>query len=486
MSKPTVEGALQALTFDRKRPGSPVYEQLYRKLRDLILGGTLTPDVRLPSSRTFARMLGLSRTTIMAAYGQLESEGYIEQVRGSGAYISPLPPDRLLRVRVEAEPQRASAAPDRTATAPPVPFSSHVPDHSLFPFRAWGRLLGRSWRHPDTSLLAQRELFGHPGLREAIAKHLDQWRGIDCDPAQIIITSSAGEAIDLVARALLPKGAAIWFEDPGYTATQAAAEANGLKVIPVPVDDAGLIVDAGIDASPNAGAAVVTPSRQYPLGHTLSVARRLALLDWARANGAWIIEDDYDSEYRYTGRPLASLMSLDDWDRVIYLGSFSKVMLSSIRLGFIVAPPGAADALRACLQMHGSKASLIAQPALAEFISSGAYGAHIRKTRRVYARRQSALLQALEDHLAGILSAPAQSAGLHVVALASDQLARRSDDVTLSHMAHDAGISVTPLSPYYRSHPPKTGLILGFAGFSEQQIDDGARRLSEIAKRLLR
>jgi len=496
LPNPTVQGALLALSIDRDRPQTPIYVQLYGQLRDLILRGTVTAERRLPSTRTLARMLALSRTTIIAAYDQLESEGYIEQVRGSGAYVCTLPPDRLLNLRTA----RAGASPDhlprrihpdaetpvrRAQAKRPVPFAPHVTDSALFPYREWGRLLGRSWRHPDAGLLWDRDPFGHEGLRRAIAEHLDVWRGMTCDPAQIIITSSAGEALDLVARALLAPGSAIWFEDPGYRSTRAAAEANGLKVVPVAVDGAGLIVEAGIAACDGAGAAVVTPSRQFPLGHTLSVTRRLALLDWARRNGAWIIEDDYDSEYRYTGRPLASLMSLDDWDRMIYMGSFSKVLLSSFRLGFVVVPPGLVEAMRGCLHNHGAKASLVAQPALAEFMASGAYGAYIRKTRRIYARRQGALLAAIDQHLAPDLTAPPQSAGLHVVAWLRDQLARRTDDVTLSHRARDAGVSAPPLSPYYRAAPARQGVILGFAGFSEAQIDAAARRFAEVVKTLI-
>jgi len=464
---------------------APLYVQLFEQLRDLILDGRLKTRQRLPSTRALADDLGVSRTTTLAAYEHLMSEGYIEGRRGSGAYVAAHLPEDLLLARAPRceEPRKPEPAETQTAGRPAiVPFDPGAQDARLFPFAEWSRHLARTWRAPDTDLLHHKNSFGHAPLRAAIAAHLRDMRGIDCQAAQVAITSSAAESVAIVARAVTSARDTVLVEDPGYLATYRALEGTGAHVVPLAVDAQGFALANADSSAATAQAVVITPSRHYPLGMTMPLARRLELLKWAEDSGAWIIEDDYDSEYRYVGRPLSALMSLDQSGQVIYLGSFSKTMFKSLRLGFVIVPERLVGRLSETLAEVGSSASAIAQPALAEFMASGQFAAHIRRMRRLYAERQKALLAALDEHLAGVIEAPRQSAGMHIPAFFSEALAARMSDTEAVRRLNEAGLAATPLSTHYRQAPPRHGLLLGFAAFEPNDLRRAVAQMAMVLK----
>ncbi|HSG91683.1 MAG TPA: PLP-dependent aminotransferase family protein, partial [Pseudomonadales bacterium] len=336
----------------------PLHRQLCDGLRDAVLAGNLPPGRRLPSSRALAKELGCARNTVLNAYEQLQSEGYLESRRGSGSFVSPVLPETLL-VPVQVLPgnaERTAAGPLRLSrrgaglaatraparTAGPA-FMLGMPDLAAFPFDRWGRLLGSLWRRPEPAVLGSRDPAGLPALRSAIARHLNAVRGLRCSAEEVLVTSGSQQGLDLVARLLLDPGDRALIEDPGYTGLRGPLASAGLELVPVPVDADGMRVEDGLERAADARLAVVAPSHQYPLGTTLSLGRRLRLLDWARSGDGWILEDDYDSEYRYAGRPLTALRGLDaerapGTERVLYLGSFSKVMFPGLRLGYLVVP----------------------------------------------------------------------------------------------------------------------------------------------------
>jgi GntR family transcriptional regulator/MocR family aminotransferase len=468
----------------------PLHRQLYGQLRDVILAGRLPPGARLPASRLLAEEHGLSRNTVMAAYDQLFSEGFIEGRHGSGSYVSPEIPERrpqlprLFSSRSVGPAPAVSArgrelAGSVLASAPkPVPFAPGVPDSSDFPFEVWARLLAKNWRRPSPELIAASDPAGFPPLRQAIADYLATVRAARCSAAQVIIVSGARQAVGLAARVLLDAGDTAWMEEPGFPGVRAALIGAGVKVAPVPVDDEGIDLAAGQKLAPRSHMIVVSPSHQYPLGITMSLARRLELLARARQAGAWVLEDDYDSEFRYQGRPLAALQGLDEDGRVIYVGSFSKVMFPSMRLGYLVVPANLVDVFsraRAALDDH---ASTVLQPALAEFMRQGHFAGHVRRMRKRYAARQSVLLAAAGASLRGMLELSPDPAGMHVVAGLAPALRRRHDDRTLSAMAASAGINAPALSSYFTGQASRQGLLLGYAAYSEDRIADAVEALS--------
>ena len=407
----------------------PLHRQIYGQIREGILSGRLRPGRPLPSTRALAGELGVSRNTVLLAFDQLLSEGYIEGRVGSGTYVTRVVPDRLLHAPAKP-PAAASRAEDRglsqrgerlAALLPPravtfPTFALGMPDVDSFPTEIWGRIMGRLWRAAPRDLFTARDPRGYAPLRTAIADYLRSVRALDCDRDQVMVTSGAQAGLDLAARVLLDRGDRVWMEEPGYRGLRAALVAAGAEAVPVPVDAEGIRVDVGRRAAPDARLAAVSPSHQFPLGVTMSLGRRLALLEWARETGAWILEDDYDSEYRYAGRPLAALQGLDRAGRVIYVGTFSKVMFPSLRLGYLVLPHDLVEPFcraRAAIDDH---ASMVAQPALAEFLNDGYFSAHVRRTRALYAERQEVLVDAVRRRLSGLLRIAPSEAGMHLVA----------------------------------------------------------------------
>jgi len=482
--------ALLTLSLDSSSP-SALFRQLYDGLRTAILAGTLPPGTRLPASRGLARELGVSRNTVLNAYEQLLAEGYLEGRAGSGTFVPQSLPEDLLQVRKVEKTHRAVRPVRRSLSqrgellagtsvsvsrgrGQPRPFRPGVPAFDAFPFRIWNRLVARRWKRPTAELLGYGDPAGYGPLREALAAHLATARAVRCDPEQVILVNGSQQALDLTTRLLLDPGDVTWVEDPCYPGARGALQAAGARVVSVPVDGEGLDVAAGIARSPQARLVYVTPSHQYPLGVTMSLSRRLALLDWARRAGAWIVEDDYDSEFRYAGRPLAALQGLDRDGRVIYVGTFSKVLFPSLRLGYLVVPPDLAGPFAAACAVTDRHAPTPIQAVVADFIAEGHFVRHVRRMRTLYAERQAVLLRAARRELDGLLEVNANETGLHLIGWLADG----EDDRAVSDAVLAAGVEAPALSAYHAVPPPRGGLLLGYAACEPRLIRDGVRRLA--------
>jgi GntR family transcriptional regulator/MocR family aminotransferase len=476
---------------------APLHRQLYFGLREAILESRLPPGARLPSTRSLAGDLGVSRNTVLAAFEQLLAEGYIQGRVGAGSFVSrQLPEDALNARKLEpgatrpAEPGAAPPGPSargRRLTALPQPesrpraFAPGLPELARFPFEDWARRLAKTWRNPPKRLLIGSEPAGFGPLREALAAYLGAARAVRCTPEQIFVVSGAQQALDLAARVLLDAGDPVWVEEPGYTGLIGALVAGGAAVVPVPVDEAGIVVAAGRAVAPGARMACVSPSHQFPLGVTMSLARRLELIEWAREAGAFILEDDYDSEYRYAGRPLAALQGLDADGRVIYVGTMSKVMFPALRLGYMVVPEHLVAAFAAIRRLTDTHPSTLVQPALAEFIKDGSLTAHIRRMRALYAERQALLLEAAARHLGERLALRPAEAGMHLVG----RLPHGTDDRAIAARARQLGVEVTPLAALYQGRPDRAGLLLGYAGLTKGEIETGMKVLARCMDELV-
>jgi len=477
--------------------GAPLYRQIYEAIRRAILNGEFAPGRKLPSSRALAVELSVSRITVVNAYDQLFAEGYLEGKTGAGTFVAHELPDDLLntgdRTGAEQDKQqvktdlRLSGFGERLAAksvgaareqviATFRPFQNGLTAVEEFPFEIWARLASRWQRNPTRNVLGYGDPQGYRPLREAIAAHLASARGVNCTPEQVVITSGAQQALDLTARIFISKGDTVLTEDPCYQEARGVFEAARAKIIPVPVDSEGIDIANAALSSERPKLVYVTPSHQYPLGVTMSLSRRLALIEWARANDAWIIEDDYNSEFRYSGRPLASLQGLDPAGRVIYVGTFSKTIFPSLRLGCLVVPEGLVNIFAAARALNDVHSSLIDQAVLAEFISEGHFARHVRRMRTLYEARQQVLLDECTKNLNGLLKVEKADAGMHLVGW----LPQGVDDVEVSKKAAERGLHLSPLSAYYYEKPPRGGLILGYTAFDERQIRDGVKIIGEL------
>ena len=478
---------LPAVSID-PASGEPLHRQLYFGIRQAILDGRLRPGLRLPSSRALARDLGLSRNTVLAAFEQLAAEGYLDGRVGAGSFVSKRLPEDSLLARNPARPAaRRGAAPGPSqrgarlaslghGSTRPRAFAPGVPELDRFPFDDWARLLARRWRHPRREFLVGGAPAGYRPLRAALADYLSSARAVACSAEQVIITSGTQQALDLATRVLIDPGDPVWVEEPGYLATSAALIAAGARLVPVPVDGEGLSVVAGRAAGPAARLVCISPSHQFPLGITMTLRRRLELLDWARAVDGFVLEDDYDSEYRYAGRPLAALQGLDHDGRVIYLGTMSKVMFPGLRLGYMVVPDHLVDAFLAVRALIDAHPSSIAQAALADFIAEGHLAAHIRRMRLLYAERQARLIAVLGARVGSRLTLEPAAAGMHLVG----RLAPGIDDRAVAAALRRAGVEAPALSTYYREAPRTRGLLLGYAGVSEAEVAPAIARLAAV------
>jgi GntR family transcriptional regulator/MocR family aminotransferase len=475
-----------SLALDRAAARS-LQDQIVAYFRGAVLEGRLKAGTRVPSSRALAADHAVARITAVQAYERLVAEGYLAARPGSGLFVAE---SQLERPAKAAAPRRRTQGNPRTPalerslpalamTPRPderLPLATGIPALDHFPWRDWTRITARLYRERPLDALAHGDPQGERALREAIAEHLGAARGIACTAEQILVVSGSQQGIDLAARALARPGDAIWTEEPGYPVGRAALQAAQLERIPIPVDAEGIDVAVGVERAPAARLALVTPSHHYPLGFTMSLRRRLALLDWAERADAWILEDDYDGEYRYGGRPLAPLYTLDRGHRVLYLGTFSKVLAPGLRLGYLVVPAGAVDAFAALKAASDRHAPSLTQRVLARFIGEGRLAAHLRRMRGLYARRRVALLAALEREASGVLSASgAPEAGLHLVA----RLDPRADDVVASRRALEKRVYAAPLSTYYVGAERARGFVLGFANTSEEAMAPAVRRLVE-------
>jgi len=484
-------------TLDQHAP-QPLYKQLYERLRDEILVGQLQAGVRLPSTRALASELGVSRNTTALAYEQLLLEGYIESRVGDGTRVAPLQPEQRFPIRGSAKKSRpldaASARPailsrrgqllvetpdldtftDAHNDAATSVFRVGKPDAALFPYEIWSRLVARRARQSLQAVALYQNAQGYTPLREAIAAHIGITRGVHCIPEQIIITAGAQGALDLVARVLLDPNNPAWVEDPGYAGARGALLAAGARPIPVPVDTEGIEVEAGRRLCREARLAVVTPSHQFPTGVTMSLRRRLTLLQWAGEADAWIVEDDYDSEYRFSGRPLEALQGLDGTGRVIYIGTFSKVLFPSLRLGYLVVPSALLSGFLATRRLIDVHPPLLEQMALADFIAEGHFVRHLRKTRVRYRERRDALVDALTRELGDVLDVAAPEAGMHLVAWLPLGMSAQ----TVAHSAAANGLHIRPISHFSPRPPRRDGLVLGFASSSPQELRAGVHTLA--------
>jgi GntR family transcriptional regulator/MocR family aminotransferase len=500
----------------------PMYRQVYEGLREAILSGRLARGARLPSSRALAADLGVARNTVLQAFDQLRSEGYLLGRRGGGTRAREVIPDALVTVKGAAKESRtavANRAPRRIgsgsrarsseaqerprlsqrgrtlvtsgatlirAAGPHVPFELGVPAHDAFPRRLWGQLTGRRWRRGDVDL-GELEPAGEASLRAAIADYLATARGVRCTTDQVFVLNGAQQALHLAAQLLLDPGDRVWVEEPGYVGARVAFEAAGARLVPVPVDDDGLDVAAGARRARDARLAYVTPSHQFPLGVVMTAARRLQLLEWARANGAWIIEDDYDSEFRYSGRPLPCMQGLEaargdgSPSRVLYVGTFSKTLVSGLRIGYMVVPDALIDAFRAARSTVDRHTPTIYQQVLADFIGEGHYFRHIRHVRNLCGERQAALVDAAATRLEGLLRIQGDPAGLHLLG----RLAPGIRDTDAQRAAMARGIRSWALSGFYLGDPPPVGaMVLGYGGFEVAEIRRAVGELGKVLAEL--
>ena len=445
----------------------PIYLQICQRFKTAIAQGHLRAGDRVPAVRALATELSLARGTVEMAYRILTDEGYL-QVRGAaGTVISPsLPRPATDRKLTEPNPLATILPPppinDYDGLAP-KPMQLGLPALEAFPRRVWNRLVTHQLRNSEVKGLAYPEPAGYRPLRERIATYLALSRGVSCMPEQVFVTAGYRATLELVLRSLAKPGDAFWFEDPGYILAQQFLRDAGVALVPVPVDDQGLIVKQGLRLRPNARFAVVTPSHQSPLGVTLSLERRMALLEWATAAKSWIIEDDYDSEFRYQGRPLPALKSLDRDDRVIYSGTFSKVMFPGLRLSYVVVPLSATARFQAvCTNLNAGCPHLF-QASVAAFMAEGHFSRHLKKMRLLYAERRMLTAQALRQVFSDQLHIDLQPGGLHIIGT----LPAGTDDVRLAERARAAGFGLHPLSRWYMDATPQPGLVMGFANIRD-------------------
>ena len=463
--KANLQAALLAVTLDRTA-ATPMHVQLVEALRSMIRRGVARSGAALPASRALARDLGISRVTALSAYDQLVAEGYLDTKQGVGTFVAfDLPP-------IEAAPAANPTTPPVGVT-PVVPFHPGLPDTDHFPHAQWAKHLEAAWRRPDPDLLAQPDPLGWPPLRAAIADHLNAWRGLSCHAGQVVITSGSSEAFALLSR-LLDHDDTVLTEAPCYGPMRQAFRSRGLICKTVPVDAGGLQTDA----LPAARAAVLTPSRNYPLGMTLPLPRRLALLAWAKAQDALVIEDDYDSEFRFSGPPLPALASLSG-DQVVYVGSFSKLMMPALRLAYLVVPDRLVGDVTRLLHPLGSQASVIAQPALARFMASGEFATHLRRMRRIYGQRRKVLLQALEAQLPGYLIPQDIASGMHLVCDLGPELKGMRDADVVAKGA-SVGLTLRALSQYPQAPDNLQGIVMGYAAFDDIRLVQAVRDLAAV------
>jgi GntR family transcriptional regulator / MocR family aminotransferase len=462
----------------------PLNDWLYRELRSAILEGRLAPATRLPSTRDFAALYGVSRGTVVQVFERLQSEGYLRSRVGAGTMVSDrvvprtqsLPdtgtlPAYIRSARAAYEKPRAFAG--LSLFGPSRPFRIGDVDLPEFPSKLWARLASRRVR-AGTWMLPADDLRGYKPLRQAIAHHLGSSRGIGCTAEQIVIVSGVQQALDLLARLLLSAKAKVWMEDPGYFGAHIAFGNVGAQIVPIPVDSEGILVAHGVKTAAAAAGAYVTPAHQFPLGMAMSVSRRMELLKWAADAGAFVIEDDYDSEYRFTGRPIPALMSLDRHSSVIMVGSFSKLLFPGLRIGYIVAPPALADLVVARRLQTDFRGVHLEQAVLADFIDGGHLSRHVRRMREIYSCRHAALIDAARKYLAGVLDVDNVHCGLYTAAHLRNSMS--SGDA--ERAASAVGVETLALDRYALSVPDPGGLLLGFASFHEAAIREGMRRLA--------
>ncbi|MBD3886174.1 PLP-dependent aminotransferase family protein [Phormidium tenue FACHB-886] len=470
---------------------TPLYLQLYENVRRAVLTRQLTAGTRLPSTRDLATSLGVSRNTVTSAFDQLLAEGYIEGKVGAGTYVAevdvvppahkpvrPISDSISFPYSLSQRGQKILALREtifRYRHDPIRAFRPGMPALDAFPVEVWSKLMQQHWRYAQSNLLSYGDPCGYRPLRECIAEYLRSSRAMHCEADQVIIVSGSQQALDITARVLLDPGDAVWMEDPGYIGARNVFLSAESNLVPVPIDEQGLNVEAGKLKHPAAKLVYVTPSHQFPLGYTMSLSRRLELLQWAQQSGAWIIEDDYDSEYRYQSQPLAALQGLDESGRVIYMGTFSKVLFPSLRLGYLVVPPRLVDAFAAARAISDRHSPTFEQAVLTDFITEGHFNRHLRRMRMLYAERQAALVSAAQQLSQGLNVQPCET-GMHLVGWLPEGV----DDRSVSQQLAQQGITAPALSTYRLEPSLQPGLVLGYAAINVETIHSAIKQMVSI------
>ena len=475
------------LSIPLSKRGEPLFRQVYAGLRQSILCGALKAGGRLPSTRELAEQLGVSRTVVLLAYDQLLAEGFAEGRAGSGTYVpeglSHNAPERrksLARLHLSRFGAAAAAAigsiddvPQNRPAPPRYDFAYSRSDIETFPFAQWRRILLRQVRMAPVRALDYGPAVGSLDLREAICAHLRRSRGVVCDSSEVIVVNGSQQALDLIARVLVEPGDPVAIEDPQYNGTREVLRAAGAQLLPVAVDRDGIDPAQLPD---QARLVFVTPSHQFPTGAVLPLARRMALLKWARRKNCVIVENDHDGEFHYEGRPLESLQGLDTEGRIVYLGTFSRTVFSALRIGYLIVPKSLTQAFTAAKWLNDLHSATLEQQTLAEFISSGMYELHLRRLRRRNTARRNALMEAIQKYLGARVEVTGDSSGTHIVLWPRKRIA----EIAVVAKAASRGVGIYGMSHCYLGQPAQTGLMLGYSRLNEREIHEGIRRLSEV------
>jgi GntR family transcriptional regulator/MocR family aminotransferase len=474
---------INLLKLDRDSHES-LQQQLFRILRQGILSTELPADLKLPSSRQLAVKLGIGRNTVIAVYDQLIAEGYLVSKVGSGTRVS----SSVSEVQSKHKSKTLGNSPRLSVrgirmcltkrslfSGVQASFQAGLPALDEFPYAKWSRYVARHYRSGAKALFGYDTAGGLSELRSAIAKYARTQRGVVCDDSQVIVISGSQAALDLSARMLIDPGDDVWIENPCYQGAKGAFLGAGANLCPIPVGPAGLDVEYASKRYPNARVAFVTPSYQYPLGITMSLDQRLRLLDWAEQTESWIIEDDYDSEYRYRGHSISALQGLDSGERVLYMGTYSKTMFPSIRIAYLIVPYELVGGFQNALKQSGQSSPLPLQAAMADFINEGAYVHHVRRMKGIYLQRQQFFLELADYYLKHVIQFEGADAGMHLIGYFNDQL---TDDNAVSQRALALGIAAPSLSSLYITEPVKRGLYLGYAGTTEPAMERGVLKLA--------
>jgi len=478
------------LSLNHRSRGQTLANWLYSELRASILEGRLKAGAKLPASRDFACLYQISRGTVVAAFERLQDEGYLSSRVGVGTRVNAVVPKREVVSRSSSEvPGYVRRVVSGYKHPKPFvgwvsltgqrPFKMSDPDLAAFPAELWGRIAARHARAYRSWLRREDDGCGYRPLREAIANYLGSSRGVRCQADQVVIVSGTQQALDLLARVLVKAGDPVWMEDPGYFGASIAFGRAGAEIIPVPVDEEGVSVSAGIDACSNAKGVFLTPAHQYPLGITLSLERRMEILNWASHKGAFVIEDDYDSEYRFEGLPAPALQGLDRNSNVIFVGSFTKLLFPALRLGYVVLPPSLVEVFVAFRRSTDFRSSGMDQAVLNDFIADGHFGRHLRRMRGLYAERLAALVHYGQRYLTGILEISNSKAGLYTVAFLRNGMASRQAE----SLAAAKGLETRALDRFCLKRSDPKGLLLGFAAFDEKAIRAGVIQLASALSR---
>ena len=488
--KRVASGILPMIAVDRKAP-TALHRQIYDRYRAAIVDGSLRRGQRIPSTRVLAFELGVSRFPVLNAYAQLLAEGYVESRVGAGTVVSSLLPDDLTTTPpVGVRPVARRSRPRPIARHATCIQGMEKPSWlggwgafgvaqvaaDQFPRHIWSRLIARCMKNSDATSFHYGNRMGSEALRETIASYLRTARSVHCEPDQVMIVSGSQQALDISARVLFDSESSVWVEEPGYRWAREVFELTGCRVIPVPVDQEGIDVAAGIRRCRKARAAFVTPSHQFPLGVTMSAARRFQLLDWAENTGSWIIEDDYDSEYRYESSPIACLQGLDSSARVIYIGTFSKVLFPSLRLGYIVMPLDLVNHFLAIRRAMDLGPPTFYQNVLAHFIDEGHFARHIRRMRILYRERRSELVNSINKELGPMAEVLGAEAGMHLAITLPSAIR----DVEIAERAARQNLWIWPLSPHYMGEVSRPGFVLGFGSTGIEEIHRSIHKLRNL------